>query len=118
MSRSSCIDQKTESDSIRSLKLKVRLVKLYKFILFNLKLYSEINNKTTDWNLLGNFVQDHLTLTSKREMNLMVSTLDGKVVLTTTATVGTNNISVSNLISGMYLIIDLNTGTSKQFVKQ
>jgi uncharacterized delta-60 repeat protein len=77
-----------------------------------------ISAKELDWSLQGNIVQEQLLVNCKKEIMFTVITLDGKIISTTNTMVGSNTINVGGLANGLYFLVDVNTGASKQFFKQ
>ena len=77
-----------------------------------------ISAKELDWSLQGNIVADQLIVNCKKETTFAILTLDGKMILTTNTTNGSNTINVSGIANGLYFLTDISTGASKQFFKQ
>lgn len=77
-----------------------------------------VSIKELDWSLQGNIVQDQLFVNCKKEIMFSVITLDGKLISTTNTMAGRNTINLSGLANGLYFLVDVNTGASKQFFKQ
>ena len=77
-----------------------------------------VSAKDLEWSLQGNIVSDQLLVNCKKEIMFAILTVDGKIITRMNTTTGSNTFNVSGLANGLYFLMDMNTGASKQFFKQ